>query len=210
MIGGLVLAAGAGRRFGAPKQLARLGERPLLEHALAATAAAPVDRAVVVVGARAEEILAGVDLHGVEPVICPEWGEGQAASLRAGLAALADADAVAVVLGDQPLVSADAVARVIASRRPVDVDAARASYRGRPGHPVVLERQLFPRLGAVSGDIGARELLAGARVRAVPCDGLGRNDDVDTPEDLEAVRQAFAGVGGSPPPLPLRTQSLAP
>ena len=187
MIAGLVLAAGAARRFGAPKQLAELDGRPLLEHVLASMSRAPLDRRIVVLGAHAEEILERVDLHGAEPVLCPDWQEGQAASLRAGLLAAAQAEAVVVALGDQPLLSARAVARVLAARGP-GTDAVRAAYNGRPGHPIVLERVLFPRLAALSGDAGAREVLAGASVREVPCDGLGRPDDVDTPEELEVVR----------------------
>ena len=187
MIAGLVLAAGAARRFGAPKQLAHLDGRPLLEHVLGSMSSAPLDRTIVVLGAHAEVILESVDLHDAEPVLCPDWEEGQAASLRAGLLAAAEAEAVVVALGDQPLLSARAVARVLAARGP-GFEAVRAAYDGRPGHPIVLERALFPRVAALRGDAGARELLTGASVRETPCDGLGRPDDVDTPEDLEVVR----------------------
>ena len=96
MIAGLVLAAGEARRFGASKQLARFRGRPLLEHALAAMAAAPLQRLVVVLGAGAGAIRSEVDLHGAESVLCPEWSEGQSASLRAGIAALREAEAVVV------------------------------------------------------------------------------------------------------------------
>jgi len=188
VIAGLVLAAGAARRFGAPKQLAELDGRPLLEHVLAAMSSAPLDRVVVVLGAYAEEIVASAVLHGASAVLCTDWEEGQAASLRAGLAAAAGAEAVVVALGDQPLLSARAVARVLAARGP-GADAVRAAYQGRPGHPIVLERALFPRLRSLGGDAGAREVLAGASVREVPCDGLGRPNGVDTPEELEVVRR---------------------
>ena len=187
MIAGLVLAAGAARRFGAPKQLAELDGRPLLEHVLAAMASSPLDRVVVVLGAYGEEILDRIALHGAAPVHCSDWKEGQAASLRTGIAAVAEAEAVVVALGDQPFLSARAVARVLAARAP-EVDALRAGYDGKPGHPVVLERALFPRLAALRGDAGAREVIAGASVREVPCDGLGRPDDIDTPEELEVAR----------------------
>lgn len=187
MIGALVLAAGAGRRYGGSKQLADLDGRPVLEHVLEAVAAAPVDRRVVVLGAGAERVLAGVALRGAEPVLCPDWAEGQAASLRSGLDALAGAEAVVVVLGDQPLLSARAVARVLSARGPRAL-AVRATYGGRPSHPVVLENAVFPRLAELRGDAGARDVLAGVEVREVPCDGLGRPDDVDTPEQLEAMR----------------------
>src|SRR5215213_11261049 len=187
MIAGLVLAAGAGTRFGGRKQLADLDGRPLLEHALAAMASAPVEPVVVVLGSDADEIRARVDLHGAEPIECHEWDEGQAASLRTGVEALerAGAEAVVVTLGDQPRIASRAIAALVAARADgADVDAVRATYDGRPGHPVLLERSLFAAVSDLRGDTGARELLRGARVADVPCDGLGDDSDVDTPDDL--------------------------
>ena len=186
-VGALVLAAGAARRYGSAKQLAELEGRPLIEHALEAVAAAPVDDRVVVLGAGADAVLEGADLHGARPVVCEDWAEGQAASLRAGLAALDGVEAAVVVLGDQPRVSARAIARVLAARGD-GAAAVRATYDGLPAHPIVLERALFSRLAALEGDVGAREVLATVAVREVACDGLGRPDDVDTPEQLEVLR----------------------
>jgi CTP:molybdopterin cytidylyltransferase MocA len=186
LIGGLVLAAGAATRFGAPKQLADLDGAPLLEHALRTMAAAPVDRVVVVLGAGADDVAAGVDLHGAEPVVCGRWEEGQSASLACGLAELAGCEAVVVTLGDQPRVSPDAIRRVISSRN--GAVAVRATYNGNPGHPVLLERELFEPLRNVSGDRGARNLLLSVQVLDVPCDDLGGGEDVDTPAELDALR----------------------
>jgi len=90
MIGGIVLAAGAGTRFGGGKQLALLDGRPLLEHAVRAMTSAPVGRVIVLLGAEAEHVLARVDLHGAEPLVCERWSEGQSASLACGLAELSD------------------------------------------------------------------------------------------------------------------------
>jgi molybdenum cofactor cytidylyltransferase len=185
-IGGIVLAAGAARRFGSPKQLAPLDGRPLLEHALRAMAAAPVDRVVVVLGAGAEHVLADVDLHGAEPVVCERWDEGQSASLACGLAHLGECEAVVVTLGDQPRMSPDAIRRVLAERGAAAL-AVRATYDGVPGHPVLLERQLFEPLRDVTGDHGARSLLMRVRVRGVPCDDLGGGEDVDTTDQLDAL-----------------------
>jgi len=199
VIGGLVLAAGAGRRFGGGKLLARLDGRPLLEYALAAIATArSVDHTVVVLGCGAEEIRAAVALHGAEPVLCAEWREGQAASLRAGLSALlaagteaAPLEALVVTLGDQPRVDARAIETLVGARQAGDPApvALRATYRGRPGHPVILERPLFGAVASLRGDTGARDLLRGAGVRDVPCDGLGCPDDVDTPAQLEVLNR---------------------
>jgi molybdenum cofactor cytidylyltransferase len=186
-IGGLVLAAGAGSRFGGRKQLAELDGRPLLEHALRAMTAAPVGRVVVVLGALVEEVTATVDLHGAEPCPCERWDEGQAASLACGLAELADCEAVVVTLGDQPRMSPDAIRRVIGARGN-GAAAVRATYRGVPGHPVLLERDLFESFRDVTGDHGARNLLLSVQVREVPCEDLGGGEDVDTPAELDALR----------------------
>jgi molybdenum cofactor cytidylyltransferase len=183
VIGGIVLAAGTGTRFGGSKQLADLNGRPLLEHALRAMAASPVSRAVVVLGANAEDVLAGIDLHGAKPLMCERWEEGQSASLACGLSDLSGAEAVVVTLGDQPHVPPDAIRRVLAARG--EAPAVRATYRKRPGHPVVLERELFGRLRNVSGDYGARHLFMQVGTREVPCDDLG---DVDTRTELDPLR----------------------
>jgi molybdenum cofactor cytidylyltransferase len=187
VIGGIVLAAGAGTRFGGGKQLALLDGRPLLEHAVRGMTSAPVGRVIVVLGAEAEHVLARVDLHGAEPVVCERWSEGQSASLACGLGEMADCEAVVVTLGDQPRVSPDAIRRVIAARGGGAV-AVRATYGSGPGHPVLLERELFDRLRDVSGDHGARNLLMSVRTREIPCDDLGNGADVDTPAELDALR----------------------
>ena len=187
MIGGVVLAAGAGARFGGGKQLAELDGRPLLEHALGAMAASGVGRMVVVLGAGAEEIMARVDLHGADPVICDRWDEGQSASLATALAEMGDADAVVVTLGDQPRMTPDAIRRVIDARGD-GAAAVRATYNGDPGHPVLLERELIGKLRDVTGDHGARNLLLSVNTRDIPCDDLGGGADVDTRAELDALR----------------------
>jgi molybdenum cofactor cytidylyltransferase len=190
LIGGIVLAAGAGNRFGGAKQLAELEGRPLLEHAIRAMRASPVDRMLVVLGAGADEVAGAVDLHGAEAVACERWDEGQAASLACGLAELADCEAVVVTLGDQPRLSPDAIRRVIDARGE-GAAAVRATYNGEPGHPVLLEHALFDRLRDVSGDHGVRNLLLSVPTHEVPCEDLGGGEDVDTPAQLDALR-----VGG--------------
>lgn len=189
----LVLAAGAGRRFGpaGPKQLALLHGRPLLERVLAEAGASAVDRVVVVLGDQAGPIIDRLDLHGATPIVCDSWREGMSAALREGVAAVADCDAAVIMLGDQPLITAAAVDRVLAARR-IGTDATRASYGGRPGHPVVLERRLFAAIAGLAGDAGARSLLGSRRVSAVPCDDVAVPLDVDSPADLRLAEQAPA------------------
>jgi molybdenum cofactor cytidylyltransferase len=189
VICGLVLAAGAGTRFGdQPKQLAELEGRPLLEWAVRAQCNAPVlERVVVVLGASATRIRDAVEFGRAEVVVCPDWDTGQSASLRFGLAHVADAEKVVVTLGDAPLLTSAVIER-FARERP----GTRAVYDGRPGHPVVLGSEQIAGLTRVDGDVGARGLLREAHVVEVGDICSGR--DVDTPEDLEEVRNEARAV----------------
>jgi molybdenum cofactor cytidylyltransferase len=189
VIGAVVLAAGEGSRFGAPKQLAELNGRPLLEHVLGAVAAVPaIERFVVVLGAHADEVRAGIDARGAEIHVCNEWSEGQAASLRTGLSAVSDLEAAVILLGDQPGITPAAIEAVLAhfdGSRPL-----RAVYDGTPGHPVVMPRSLFSAAMRLEGDEGAKQLLDDAGVRRVEVGHLCEPLDVDTPADLDSLRNA--------------------
>jgi len=189
---GAVLAAGAGRRFGAAKQLAPLGGRPLLQWALdTACGAGGLDDVVLVVGARGDEVRAAVVPGRARVVECADWEEGLAASLRCAVAAAGDAGWLVVTLGDEPRMTPAAIDAVVAAARAAapDVAAVRARWGERPGHPVALRRSLFEAVGALRGDAGARDLLARVVVLEVECGPEGGAGDVDTPSDLEALRR---------------------
>lgn len=191
MIAGVVLAAGSGSRFGSSaKQLAELDGIPLLEHALRAVEAVPaIERVVVVLGARAEEILAGVDFGDGEPVVCADWADGQAASLRCGIEAVADAEAAVLTLGDMPRITPAVIAQFADLAAQYGAQArARAIYDGLPGHPVVLGRDYFAQIAALQGDVGAREVLKAIGAYPVECSHLCSPADVDTPDALEELR----------------------
>lgn len=180
---GLLLAAGAGRRRGGPKALARDedGTSWLLRslHALR-----PCDGATVVIGAAAPEV-ARLLPPSVHVVVARDWEAGMGASLAAGLGALAGSahDAVLVSLVDLPDVDGAVVARVLAAVEPAGPDTlARATYDGRPGHPVVLGRAHWDGAAASAvGDRGARDYLAatGESVRLVECGDLATGEDRD-------------------------------
>jgi molybdenum cofactor cytidylyltransferase len=191
LIAGVVLAAGGASRFGSPKQLAELDGMPLLQHAVDAVLAVPaIDPVVVVLGAAAERVREAVALRAARAVICDDWGEGMAASLRCGVEAVADADWVIVTLGDQPRVTSSVIAAIAdeAAAAPPGVDAVRAMYDGVPGHPVALSRAMLPGVAKLRGDVGARELLGSASVRTFEAGRLCDPVDVDTPEELEGLR----------------------
>lgn len=182
-VAGVVLAAGAARRFGATKQLVEVDGRPLVRHAVDTALAAGLAPVVVVVGHDADRVRAALP-PGVEVVDNPAHASGQASSLRAGVAAVAtgDADGLVVLLADQPGVAPGVVGRVVAALGQGHV-AARARYADRPGHPVAFARAAFAALAHVTGDTGARDLLADLDVHEVPVDGPCP-PDVDTPDDL--------------------------
>ncbi len=187
VVGGIVLAAGEGRRFGGPKQLASVRGRPVLEHAIRAMVAVPaIDPVLVVLGARAEDVRAGVDFHGAEVTVCRQWAEGVAASLRHGVAQLGDVDAAVITLGDQPFITPQVIAGALDWDEHVH-DAVRTTYHGAPGHPVVLTRRLMERVPDLRGDVGFRDVLHGARVRRFEAGHLADPTDIDTREQLETL-----------------------
>ena len=191
----LILAAGESRRFGEPKQLADWGGRPLLEHVAGRTAEWPqVDEVYAVLGAEAEQIMEQVDLPGVTVIENLDWREGIASSLRAGLDALLgdrEAGAALVVLADQPMVPAAAVERLFEARRRSGRPVILPRYRFLRGHPVLLDRWLWPRLVAgLEGDQGARNLFL-AHPEWVEEVTIGEDAprDIDTREDLNRLRR---------------------
>lgn len=182
-VSALILAAGTSSRFGAVKQVALLGGRPLVAHVVAAAQAGGCDEVVVVVGrdeGLVREALAGED---VRFVLNADAARGQASSLSAGLAALGPhTEAALILLADQPRVRATSVAACVDAWRD-GARVARAAYDDRDGHPVIFDRSVWPVLSQLSGDIGARRILAELDVVAVPVPGLCP-PDVDRPDDL--------------------------
>ncbi|MDX6535195.1 MAG: hypothetical protein QOF68_2939 [Gaiellales bacterium] len=171
MTAALVLAAGAGRRFGGPKQLHPIDGRPMLEHVLEAVEGAGVERCLVVLGARAGMIAREVPLHGAVVVIADDWEQGQAATLHAGLRELpGDVAEVLVVLGDGPHLDPAAVRRVLQAGEGLRA----ADYGAGRSHPVVIPRELWSDLPH-TGETPARALPA----RLVDCSDLRPPGDVD-------------------------------
>lgn len=187
---GLLLAAGAGSRLGGPKALVELDGELLVERGVRLLAEGGCAPVLVVLGAAAEQVRERTALE--HAVVAPDWATGMGASLRTGLAALpAGARACVVALADQPLVGAAAVRLLVDAWRAGAV-AAVATYAGRARNPVLLDRSTWDAVAAAAvGDGGARAWLRAhpADVTSVDCDGTGRPDDIDTPDDLARVRE---------------------
>ena len=182
-VAAVVLAAGRATRFGATKQLVEVDGRPLVRHAVDTARAAGLDPVLVVVGHDADAVRRVLPGR-VTVVDNPAHADGQATSLRTGVAAATAtrAGALVVLLADQPGISTAAVRSVVAAHASGAL-VARARYDDRPGHPVLFDRTVWPALAEVSGDVGARDLLRRLSVTDVPVPGPCPAD-VDRPEDL--------------------------
>ena len=194
----VVLAAGAGSRFGGGKLLAPFGDGVLLDGALAAAFAAPVSRVLLVTGADAGRVVAAAQAFAAGRgeagrlwlVHAPAHGDGMGASLAAAARALSDAAAGAFIfLGDMPRVPpgiAERLARAVLAGAP----AAAPAFGGHRGHPVLVGQGLFARLRQAAGDEGLRGALAelGERLALIEAPDDGVLFDVDTPDDLRRGR----------------------
>jgi nicotine blue oxidoreductase len=182
-VAGLVLAAGAGRRYGMPKALVPYRGTLLVRRAAATLHAAGVTRTLVVVGAQAPRVRAAApELTFVEN---PDWATGMASSLRAGLAALAPtaAGAAVVLLVDMPGVTPAAVRATIAGAAPASLVVG--GYGERRAHPVLLGRDHWAGVAATAGgDRGARDYLRAHpdQVVTVPVGHLADDADLDVPD----------------------------
>jgi len=194
----IVLAAGAGARFGGGKLLAPWRGGVLLEAALASAFAAPVRRVTLAVGADSERVAAVAEAFAARRgerdrltmVSVPDWALGMSASLKRAIAGLApDVEAVFVFLGDMPLIPSD-VPAALAQALAGDVAAAAPVFEGELGHPALIGASLFPEIAGLEGDRGARRLLdaLGPRLARVMATDPGVMFDVDTPAALAEAR----------------------
>lgn len=198
----VVLAAGAGSRFGGGKLLAEFAGRPLLEATLNGLRGAPVDETIVVVGdgvGNEEERLRVLSTaHGARVVENRDWAGGMSTSVRAGLNACSPGTRAAVVaLADQPLVGVGAVERLVEAFEG-GARIAVATYDGKPRNPALFVRDVWPLLEReMSGDAGARAVLARhpEMVTEVPCDDVADPADVDTAEDLRRLEKEVSAPG---------------
>jgi len=196
----VVLAAGAGSRFGGGKLLADFGGRSLIEATLDGLRGGPVDEIIVVVGSEGERLRSVSTALGDRVVENPSWAEGMSTSVRAGLGACSPGTRAAVVtLADQPLVGAGAVARLVEAFEG-GAQVAVATYDGRPLNPALFAREVWPLLRReMSGDRGARVSLAlhPELVTEVPCDDVADPADVDTMDDLLRLERELSAPRGA-------------
>jgi molybdenum cofactor cytidylyltransferase len=186
----IVLAAGAGSRFGGGKLLADWRGRPLVLAAVETALAAPVEAVIVVLGCEAERVagvLAAVGDPRLRLVVADDWADGLSASLRAGVANLpADSAGFLLFLGDMPLIPPDLPPKVLAALES-GASAVQPLHGETPAHPVGFSAALYGELSRLSGDAGAGALLrARPGVVRLCCGEAGAVFDVDRPADVIA------------------------
>jgi molybdenum cofactor cytidylyltransferase len=192
----IVLAAGASSRFGSPKLLAPLAGRAVLQHVLDALAAAGIDDVVVVLGDGRAAVEAAIDWHGERRVVNERPGDGLSSSLRVGLDAAAEdaaAEAVLVVLGDQPALQPGVIHSIFeaAEASPAPFVRARHAADGAP-NPVLVRRAGWAMAAGLAGDRGLAPLLAARPELVFEVVVEGANPDVDTPDDLANLQSSEA------------------
>lgn len=192
-VAAIVLAAGASRRLGQPKQLLMLGGETLVERAIRLVGEAGATPVLTVLGANREVILATVELNPAVPVINNDWEHGIATSIHAGLESLdviaPHANAALILSCDQPRLTADHLRELIeAFDAQAEPSIVASAYAGVVGIPAVFPRLVFPHLLALRGDQGARAILAQPPCPLIAVPFSGGEIDIDQPGDLTQLQ----------------------
>jgi molybdenum cofactor cytidylyltransferase len=188
-VAAVVLAAGASRRLGRPKQVLALDGATVLDATLTVARASACQPVVVVLGGAADDVRAEVDLDGVQVVENQDYGEGCATSIRTALDALPDqVTGIVLMLGDQPRVAVETVQELEAAARGHAVGVC--EYDDGLGHPLWFDRQMFGALESMHGDKAVWKLVdaesQGADVVRVRIQGPVPRD-IDTWDDYQAM-----------------------
>lgn len=200
MIAGIVLAAGRSSRLGRNKQLLPLHGQPLLRHTLRRVLASRLDAVILVVGHEADAVREAARGLPVTVVSNPDYAEGQSTSVRAGLAALPpNTEAAVFILGDQPGTDGEVIDALIDAWRESGAPVVAPRFTDRTGNPVLFDRRVFPEFDALTGDTGAKPVVAAHRragdLLLVPIEQPAPRD-VDTDEDFNALLAA-TDLGGN-------------
>lgn len=179
-IGALILAPGASRRLGIPKQTVIVGGETLLDRAIRTADEAGCSPIVVVLGAHEELIRSQCSLMGAQLIFNPRWSEGMGTSLAQGVSEFQGADGIIVMTCDMPVVSASHLRELIS----LGMVTTASSYAGQLGTPAYFPKNLMPQLRKLTGDTGAKATLRSARAVEL----LDGDLDIDTPEDLKRLQ----------------------
>jgi molybdenum cofactor cytidylyltransferase len=198
MIWAVVLAAGRSERMGSAKLLLPVGRSTLIETVISGVLRSRPDGIIIVLGADRKKLEPVVGKYPVRTVFNPDFEQGMLSSVKRGFKALPpEARAVLVFLGDQPASPASVACRIIDAYRKTGKGIVLPAYRGRRGHPVLIDLKYRDEVGALDPRIGLRQLP-----RAHPDDVFEVRvrtaavlRDIDTPEDYRALLKSRRALG---------------
>ena len=189
-ISACVLAAGTSTRFGATKLVQHLRGKPLLQHALLAAQGACKGRVTLVVGHDADAVVAASADLSDSIVINRKHQQGIGTSISAGVQACRDgADAILIILADQPLVTATHLNDLIEHWSGADNEVVASSFDGVISPPILFPKNAFDELCKSGGDTGAKGILSNDKLHVRSIEFPPAQKDVDTPEDLQDLAQ---------------------
>ncbi len=193
MISGIILAAGASRRMGTPKQSLELAGKPMLQYSVERFLESSLDQVILVVGPDTKWKKAR--RRGLRVVVNPSPGRGISFSVKVALDSISPRSEAAVIgLGDKPLLRASTIDSLIEAHRRSDAEIIVPVCRGRRGNPILFRKRLFPELRSLKGDVGAKVLVESKSysVEEVPVDDVGVLLDVDVPADVQKVERLLS------------------
>jgi molybdenum cofactor cytidylyltransferase len=191
----IVLAAGASTRLGQPKQLLQWNGETLLHRAARLAIEAGCAPVFIVLGFEAERMqheLSGLD---AKPIINPDWQSGMGSSLRCGIQALRQItvvpERVLLLLSDQPHLSLEVLQALLKKNREENSLITASAYADNLGVPAIFRKPVYPALQNIEGDKGARHVIQQYRDQTTSIDFPSGAIDIDTAEDLEAMRTIY-------------------
>lgn len=186
-----VLAAGTSTRFGSTKLVQHMRGKPLLQHALLAAQGACKGWVTLVVGHDDEAVAEASAGLSNNVVVNRDYQRGIGASISTGVRACRDgADAILIVLADQPLVTAAHLSQLIDHWSGADDEIIASAFEGVVGPPILFPQKAFAALCKLNGDTGARKILSDDAFRVRSIDFAPAGTDIDTPEDLQKLDQS--------------------
>lgn len=197
---GVIVAAGESTRMGFPKQLLPIGDRPMLQWVVDAAEASVLDQVVVVTGHNAEQVRASVTLDRAVWAHNPQPDRGTMSSLRVGVAAAEDSDAIMKLVCDQPEVTSETIDRMVSAWDPGRHRASLATYPDGPGHPMVFGVDALTEVIDEEGDRLLWELIERHpdEVDRLEVDAA-RPIDINTADDLRLAAERLGYSSGDAP-----------
>ena len=187
----VVLAAGSSQRFGSTKQLQTIDGEPMVRRSAALARTACGNKTLLIAGFEQQKVVAAADGQCQFFAINEGFADGIGSSIACAARSLAEsADALIIMLADQPLISEDHVEALLNAWSGDDDEIVATAFADVQGPPILLPRSVFPQLAKLSGDTGAKTLLDNPELRVSSVRFEPAAVDIDQPEDLSQLRSA--------------------